>query len=149
MNARQWMAAALAALLVSGGTSAAAHERGFDRAGPPRGERAYGPGGNRHFGPPAHHHRDYRQGHYRSAPQRYGPPPQRYGHGYPGARAGFHPGARLPRGYRQQYYVVDQWRGYPRLSPPPRGHHWVQRGSDFALVAIATGVIAAVILAND
>ena len=54
-------------------------------------------------------------------------------------------GSRLPPEYRSRTYVVDDWRGH-RLSAPPRGYHWVQSGSDYLLVAIATGLIAQVLL---
>ncbi len=35
------------------------------------------------------------------------------------------------------------------LSAPPRGYHWVQSGSDYILVAIATGVILNLLLNNN
>jgi Ni/Co efflux regulator RcnB len=54
-------------------------------------------------------------------------------------------GSRLPREYRSRQYVVDDWRGH-RLNPPPRGYEWVQAGGDYLLVAIATGVIASILL---
>lgn len=54
-------------------------------------------------------------------------------------------GARLAPEYRTRHYVVDNWRGH-RLRQPPRGYHWVQQGPDYLLVAIATGVIADLIL---
>ena len=54
-------------------------------------------------------------------------------------------GARLAPEYRTRHYVVDDWRGH-RLRQPPRGYHWVQQGSDYLLVAVATGVIADLIL---
>ena len=56
-------------------------------------------------------------------------------------------GSRLPPEYRSRQYVVEDWRGH-RLSPPPRGYYWVQSGSDYLLVAIATGVIAQLLLNN-
>jgi Ni/Co efflux regulator RcnB len=56
-------------------------------------------------------------------------------------------GSHLPREYRSHYYVVDDWRGH-RLSAPPRGYHWVQAGGDYALVAIATGLIATILLSQ-
>jgi len=43
--------------------------------------------------------------------------------------------------------VVNDWRGH-RLSAPPRGYHWVQTGSDYVLVAIATGIILQLSLVN-
>lgn len=75
-------------------------------------------------------------------PQRYRPPPPPvviYGH------HGFRPGGFVPPGY----VVVDRWQRYPRLAPPPRGYRWVRSGADFALVAIASGIIASVILNGD
>lgn len=54
-------------------------------------------------------------------------------------------GSRLPTEYRSHQYVVDDWRGH-RLSAPPRGYHWVQAGPDYVLAAIATGIIAQVLL---
>ncbi|KAF1019301.1 MAG: hypothetical protein GAK30_03202 [Paracidovorax wautersii] len=57
----------------------------------------------------------------------------------------FNRGDRLPDTYRGHQYVVDDWRGHG-LRPPPRGHRWVQVGGEYVLVAIATGVIASIIL---
>ena len=54
-------------------------------------------------------------------------------------------GSRVPPQYRSQHYVVNDWRGH-RLSAPPRGYHWIQNGGDYLLVAIATGVIASMVL---
>jgi Ni/Co efflux regulator RcnB len=59
----------------------------------------------------------------------------------------FRRGDRLPREYRDRVYVVDDWRGH-HLSAPPRGYHWVQVGSDYVLVAIATGIILQLLLSN-
>lgn len=59
----------------------------------------------------------------------------------------FYRGDRLPVHYRDRRYVVDDWQGH-RLSPPPRGYHWVQSGSDYLLVAIATGIIVQLLLAR-
>lgn len=59
----------------------------------------------------------------------------------------FHRGERLPMEYRHNNYVVDDWRGH-NLSAPPRGYHWVQTGTDYLLVAIATGIILQLILNN-
>jgi Ni/Co efflux regulator RcnB len=54
-------------------------------------------------------------------------------------------GDRLPPQYNSRSYVVDDWRGH-HLSAPPRGYHWVQSGGDYVLVAIATGIIASILL---
>jgi len=57
----------------------------------------------------------------------------------------YYRGDRMPVEYRSRYYVVDDWRGH-RLSAPPRGYHWVQNGGDYVLIAIATGIIAQLLL---
>lgn len=64
-----------------------------------------------------------------------------------GPRHDFYRGGRLPPQYRSRSYVVEDWRGH-RLSPPPRGYHWVQAGGDYVLAAIATGVILSILLNN-
>jgi len=43
--------------------------------------------------------------------------------------------------------VVNDWRAR-RWAPPPAGYHYVQAGSDVVLAAIATGLIASIILAH-
>ncbi|MDR3453234.1 MAG: RcnB family protein [Rhodoferax sp.] len=57
----------------------------------------------------------------------------------------FRRGGRLPNEYRNHQYVVDDWRDH-HLSAPPRGYQWVQTGGDYVLVAIATGIIAQILL---
>ena len=57
----------------------------------------------------------------------------------------FRRGRYIPREFRNRQYVVNDYRAY-RLAPPPRGQHWVQVGGDFVLVAVATGLIANIIL---
>ena len=54
-------------------------------------------------------------------------------------------GAYLPQEYRSERYVVNDWQ-QRRLSAPPRGSHWVSAGNDYVLAAIATGLIATVLL---
>lgn len=54
----------------------------------------------------------------------------------------FHRGGYLPHEYRQRGYYVNDWHAHRGLYAPPYGHQWVQVGSDFLLVAIATGLIA-------
>jgi Ni/Co efflux regulator RcnB len=54
-------------------------------------------------------------------------------------------GGYLPPQFRGRTYIINDYRPY-RLSPPPRGHQWVQVGADYVLVAIATGIIANIIL---
>ena len=59
----------------------------------------------------------------------------------------FHRGGTLPDRDHDRRYVVEDWRGH-HLSEPPRGYHWVQTGSDFVLVAIASGIILQLLLSN-
>ena len=64
-----------------------------------------------------------------------------------GPRHDLRRGQRLDREYRDSRYVVTDWRAR-HLSAPPRGHHWVRAGNDYVLAAIATGLIAQVLLSN-
>ena len=54
-------------------------------------------------------------------------------------------GEQLPPRYRTHHYVIENWRAH-KLGEPPRGHQWVQAGSSYALVAIATGVVTEVVV---
>jgi Ni/Co efflux regulator RcnB len=54
-------------------------------------------------------------------------------------------GDRLPPEFRNRQYIVNDWRGH-HLRPPPPGYHWVQHGNDYVLVAIASGIIAQLLL---
>ena len=71
--------------------------------------------------------------------------------GYQGRGAGpnhnFYRGGRLPQEYRNRQYVVEDWRGH-HLNAPQRGYQWVQTGGDYLLVAIATGIIAQILLSQ-
>ena len=80
--------------------------------------------------------------------------PRNYGYregGYRGQGRGVGPshswyrGDRMPYEYRSRHYVVDDWRGH-HLYAPPRGYQWVQSGGDYLLVAVATGIIASILL---
>jgi Ni/Co efflux regulator RcnB len=64
-----------------------------------------------------------------------------------GPRHDLRRGQRLSQEYRASRYVVSDWRAR-HLSAPPRGHHWVRAGNDYVLAAIATGIIAQVLLNN-
>jgi Ni/Co efflux regulator RcnB len=57
----------------------------------------------------------------------------------------YYQGDRFPSEYRNRSYVVSDWRGH-NLSAPPRGYQWVQSGNDYVMVAIATGIIAQLLL---
>jgi Ni/Co efflux regulator RcnB len=65
---------------------------------------------------------------------------------YYGARGPeFRRGGHIPGEYRNRQYYVSDWRGH-HLSAPPRGYQWVQVGGDYVLIALATGLIANLIL---
>ena len=59
----------------------------------------------------------------------------------------YYRGDRLPAEYRHRNYVVDDWRSH-NLRAPPSGYHWVQSGGDYLMVAIATGIIADLLLSH-
>lgn len=59
----------------------------------------------------------------------------------------WHRGDHIPAEYRDNRYVVNDWRAR-HLKAPPRGYHYVQVDGDFVLAAIATGVIASVLINN-
>jgi Ni/Co efflux regulator RcnB len=64
-----------------------------------------------------------------------------------GPNHAFYKGGRLPSEYRSREYVVDHWQDH-HLSRPPHGYHWVQTGADYVLAAIATGIIAQIVLSH-
>jgi Ni/Co efflux regulator RcnB len=50
----------------------------------------------------------------------------------------------LPAAYYSSRYVVRDYHVY-RLSPPPRGYHWVRVNNDVLLAAVASGVVVSVV----
>lgn len=138
---------ATAVALTMGLSATLAQAQPDNRRGPPGHSQGHdrGPGnGHGHAGPDRHDRHDR----YDRNDRRPGPPPYAHGgrHGA-GPQHNWVRGSRIPPQYRTRHYVVNDWRGH-RLSPPPRGYHWVQNGGDYLLVAIATGVIAQLILSN-
>ncbi len=57
----------------------------------------------------------------------------------------WHKGDRLPDSYRGNQYVVNDWQSR-HLRQPPSGYHWVNVNGDYVLAAVATGVIADMLL---
>lgn len=53
-------------------------------------------------------------------------------------------GERFDSRYASNYRVIDNYRDY-RLQAPPYGYQWEQSGNDAVLVALASGLIGAVI----
>ncbi len=66
---------------------------------------------------------------------------------YNARSAEFHRGGHLPGELRNRQYVVSDWHGH-HLSAPPRGYQWVQVGPDYVLAAVATGIIANLIISR-
>ena len=66
------------------------------------------------------------------------------GYGYrPVSHFGWRRGAYVPVNYRS-YYVQD-W-GYYGLRPPPPGYRWIYADGNFVLMAIASGLIADLVI---
>ncbi len=150
MKKTAFVATLTAALLAFG--SVALAQSGDSRPGPgPKPHMQDGPG---HGPKPMHGHPE--KPHKPKGPHgMHGHPPmEQAGHPGPGFESrgagpdhNFNKGGRLPQEYRNRQYVVDDWRGH-HLSAPPRGYQWVQTGGDYVLVAIATGIIAQILLSQ-
>lgn len=67
-------------------------------------------------------------------------------HGYAPVAYGWHRGDRLPPTYWHDRYYVNDWHSYPGLYEPPHGYRWLNVDGGFVLAAIATGVIATILL---
>lgn len=59
----------------------------------------------------------------------------------------FRRGGHLPVQLRDRRYVVNDWHHHHLARPAP-GYQWVQVGPDYVLAAIATGVIASLVLSR-
>lgn len=70
---------------------------------------------------------------------------QAYRHDMPRPGQEWRRGGRVPAQYRGYEYQVRDWRSHD-LPAPPRGHRWVRINGDYVLIAIATGVIAQILL---
>lgn len=66
-----------------------------------------------------------------------------------GAKEGWYKkGGTVPSEYRDNRYVVSDWRS-EHLREPPHGYNWVRSDNgDFLLVAITTGVITGIALSH-
>lgn len=99
-----------------------------------------------HGGPPQHERQN--PGHGGQHGRGHGPAPHEASVGGPGGPVphnDWHKGERLPAEYRDRNYVVDNWHEHG-LQAPPRGYQWVGVNGDYVLAAVATGVIANVLL---
>ena len=143
---------ALSALSLTCGSLAQA-QGPYDRGGP---DDRHGGMHGEYRGDDRHDDRrdEYRRDERRGPPEQRGGEERRGWEERPGYRAEgrgagpehrFYRGDRLPPEYRHRQYVVDDWNGH-HLRQPPRGYHWVQAGDDYLLIAIASGLIAEIIL---
>jgi Ni/Co efflux regulator RcnB len=66
-----------------------------------------------------------------------------------GAHEGWYKkGGTIPHEYRDNRYIVSDWRS-EHLREPPQGYNWVRSDNgDFLLVAITTGVITGIMLSR-
>ena len=62
-----------------------------------------------------------------------------------GPQRNWYRGGYVPAPYRGYSYVVNDWRGH-RLVAPPRGYQWIQYGGDYLLIAVASGLIANIVI---
>ena len=95
----------------------------------------------RHAPPPRHAHPRYHRA----------PPPHANAWGHKSRydqRVNYHRGGYLPRQYLSSPYYVSDWRRHPGLYAPPRDHRWVKVDDRYMLAAVATGLIASIILAH-
>ena len=68
-------------------------------------------------------------------------------HQWSGHAQRYQRGDQLPYQFRQRQYYVNDWRAHRGLYAPPYGYQWVQAdGGDYLLVALATGLIANLLL---
>ena len=141
-------AAALAMCMAAGSAFAQDrdHDRGHDR-GDDRGNGRYEQQ-HRQFD-----RHDNRRGDRSDRGDRYSREDYRAGRhfdrrGYPQPHTEWRRGGRVPHEYRGRNYVVNDYRAY-QLQAPPRGYQWVGVGGDYVLAAIATGLIAQIIVGNQ
>lgn len=137
-----WAAAAgIALTLLAPLASAQPHGQEPQRGGPQmrHAEPGHGPAQMQRPAPQAQHYPAAKPGNNAHHAQPGGP------HRGAGPDRNLHRGGKLPQSYRSKHYIVDDWRGHG-LQRPGRGQHWVQVGSDYLLVAAATGLIAQTVL---
>lgn len=128
------MAVAAAALAMCMAGGAFAQDRRFDH--------------DDRRGPQQHHQQQERQFERHGARQDFREGRHVDRHGYAHPRAEWRRGGYVPREYRGRNYVVSDWRGH-RLHAPPRGYQWVGVGGDYVLAAIATGLIAQIVISGQ
>lgn len=122
------------ALIVTtlGLSSVAMAQPGQPDQGPQNGQPAKmqqqpGNGENGHSAPP---------GHTQNSPQQTPKPHQDWKKGH-----------QVPQHYRDDRYAISDWRQHD-LPAPARGQRWMEVNGDYVLMAVATGVIASIIIGH-
>jgi Ni/Co efflux regulator RcnB len=138
MNGKRWVSGVLVAALSFGSVASFAQgrDRDFDRRDQ-RDQRF-----EHRFDHRFEHRNDTRAMGNRGDWREHGPQDRYY---YSARGPEWRRGGYLPPEYRNHQYVVSNWRAH-HLAAPPRGYQWVQVGNDYVLAAIATGLIASLIL---
>ena len=142
---RRLAVAALALCMAAGGVMAQGRPGGDDRRGPPDRYERFDNGHDNRRADRRDDRDDHRHDRYERQDFRDGRHFDR--RGYEPRPAEWRRGGRLPPEYRGRNYVVNDYRAY-QLQPPPRGYQWIGVGGEFALAAIATGVIAQIVLSR-
>lgn len=132
-----------AIVVASLGFSSLAQAEGRGRHGPDD-ERGSQQDRGGHDNGRSHERNDYRDGRGDSrSDKNWDGHPANYGARGPN----FQRGGYMPQEYRRPIYVVNNYYGH-HLPAPRRGHQWVQVGADYVLIAVATGIIAQIILSQ-
>jgi Ni/Co efflux regulator RcnB len=137
MNKTSIVCAVVAGTLGFGSIASAQDWRGGRHDGDQRWEQRHDWRQERHDGRNWNNHGDQQRGYVYNQPRYVYQQPNYYAHTQRYYRGGY-----LPRQYLAGNYYVNDWRGYPGLYAPPYGHRWVNVDGEFLLVALATGLIA-------
>ncbi|MEL0028092.1 MAG: RcnB family protein [Perlucidibaca sp.] len=88
------------------------------------------------------HERDSRDNHHSQSQQDRGSQ-----HGKSSQARHWKVGQQVPKHYRGQHYIVQNWKQH-RLHQPPRGYQWVSVNNDYLLVSVVSGVVLQAILGH-
>ena len=116
----------------------------------PNHQDQHGPGDMNHMGPGPDQHGPMQRGPDQHGPMQHEQMGQQHGpmdHQQMGHEQAYNHDHRWHQGDRfdGNGVAVQDW-GYYHLNAPPHGYYWVQEGDQFVLVAVASGIIANVIV---
>lgn len=112
-------------------------DQGPQNGQPTKMQQQPGNGENGHRAPPGHAQRS-------SRPSQNGPQQALKG---PQPHQDWHQGGKMPQDYRDDRYAVSDWRAH-QLPEPAHGQRWMEINGDYVLVAVATGVIASIMIGH-